>query len=80
MCDVIGLLTDGPLPAVDASIDLTPLVAQCPRCRRYICTRHAEPVKVHLSEGGWLPRLLGLKTRCLCCPFDPGVALGMHDH
>lgn len=49
------------------------LVGQCPRCHRFLCARHGEP----LDRRGRRPRKLftrGLLT--ICCPFDPGVPLG----
>lgn len=49
------------------------LIGQCPRCHRFLCARHGEP----LDRRGRRPRAFlarGLLT--ICCPFDPGVPLG----
>jgi hypothetical protein len=61
-CDVCGregLFVEVHLPGGPESGE-TRSTAQCPRCRRFICSRHFEPL-----PGGRLG-----------CPFDPGVTLG----
>ncbi len=60
-CDVCGRkgpYAEGPLPDGPPSGEAGWTV-QCPRCRRFICSRHLEP----LPDGR------------LGCPFDPGVFL-----
>jgi hypothetical protein len=52
------------------------VVAQCPRCFRFICSDHGE--KLDLSgRKSWLSfdRAKGGDVT-ICCPFDPGVPLG----
>jgi hypothetical protein len=64
VCDVCnreGEFDPSPLRLAAGPAAARPMiVGQCPRCHRFICSRHAEP----LPDG-----LLG-------CPFEPGVPLG----
>lgn len=80
VCGASGLLVDSRI-YVDAAEESTLLLGQCPRCRRYICSRHGE--KLHLSEEGrksWFSLSRRQWTSLvLCCPFDPGVALNDQD-
>ena len=78
VCGAIGLLTEGPLPVEDSGLEVT-VVAQCPRCQRFFCTRHTEPQRIRRPGASYLGRLFGLRIRCLCCPFDPSVPLGVRE-
>jgi hypothetical protein len=54
------------------------VVAQCPRCLRFICSDHSERLDLApKTKSSWF----GLKRQeagelTLCCPFDPCVPLG----
>jgi hypothetical protein len=66
VCDVCrreGEFETSPLQIAAEAGSTRPLVVgQCPRCHRFICSRHAEP----RADGR------------LGCPFDPGIPLGDH--
>jgi hypothetical protein len=76
-CDVCGrraMLVEGLIqvrPGDDLGEPL--LIGQCPRCHRFLCSRHGEPLDPH---GRRRRPVLGRGLLTLCCPFDPGVPLG----
>jgi len=55
-----------------------PVVAQCARCLRYICSEHSEPLELAPRPWYSFGRRTGAELT-MCCPFDPGVPLGDHD-
>jgi hypothetical protein len=78
VCGGEGFLADGRI-FLDAGGDEGPrFIGQCPRCQRFICTRHCEKLDPAGGKGkSWLP--FGRSkpaTVVACCPFDPGTALG----
>lgn len=81
VCGVSGLLVEGRIPVTGGMPSGLLSIAQCPRCKRFICDRHGE--KLALSAGSARSLFsFGAKKPAgltLCCPFDPGVALGDPD-
>lgn len=54
------------------------VVAQCPRCLRFICSEHGEKLDLSGQKSkSWFglgkPKETDLTV---CCPFDPGIPLG----
>jgi hypothetical protein len=81
VCGTVGFLVEGRIQMDSEAPAESVLVAQCPRCKRFICSRHGE--KLALSAG---PKssIFSFGTKkpaalTVCCPFDPGVALGDPD-
>jgi hypothetical protein len=81
VCGAAGLLVEGRVYVTAESQAGPVLIAQCPRCKRFICSLHgekldlsAQPKKSLFSFGAKRPINL-----TVCCPFDPGVALGDPD-
>jgi hypothetical protein len=79
VCNGIGLLVEGRIVvSTDHSDGQIAFISQCPRCKRFICTKHCE--KLDLSDKGkksfFLFRSRRPTTLTACCPFDAGVILG----
>jgi hypothetical protein len=51
-----------------------PIVAQCARCLRYVCSDHSEMLDLGRRWFSFGRRKNADLT--MCCPFDPGVPLG----
>jgi hypothetical protein len=82
VCGATGLLVEGRIfIAKDTGGPV--LIGECPRCRRFICSQHGE--KLDLSGQKKKKSFFGLGSRrepesfTVCCPFDPGIALGDPD-
>ena len=52
------------------------VVAQCPRCFRFICTRHSENLDLTRRAALFSFGRRATGNLVACCPFDPGVPLG----
>ena len=72
VCGAAGILAEDHilLPPGDRGAHL---IGQCPRCHRFICSRHAELLDLG-GRRGWFSRKPKMLTAC--CPFDPEVPLG----
>jgi hypothetical protein len=69
VCDRPGAAVTGPV-RFDPTIRGSFLVAQCPRCRRFVCVEHAEGVPASAAVPSGDPVMVAH------CPFDIGVPLG----
>ncbi|HEV8600554.1 MAG TPA: hypothetical protein VGQ69_14435 [Gemmatimonadales bacterium] len=49
------------------------LIGQCPRCHRFICSRHGELLDLS-GKRRWPWQ--GSRPLTVCCPFDPDTPLG----
>lgn len=80
VCGATGILSEGRIFLDPAGHQGVRFIGECPRCQRFICDRHCEPVDVTGEGGSWLS-FLRSKPRALaaCCPFDPGTILGDKD-
>jgi hypothetical protein len=74
VCGDAGYLEDGPI-VVTEDDEGPPSIGQCRRCRRFICSRHAEPLDLQARPRRWFGKP-SPGPRTLCCPFDRGVLLG----
>ena len=74
VCRSVGLLVEDRIHVTPAAGQEGPLfVGQCPRCNRFICAEHGEPLDL-TGRRRWPWRKPDSLT--VCCPFDPGVPLG----
>ncbi len=78
VCGAAGTLVEGRVHGRGDAADGTLLVARCPRCKRFVCGRHGEWLDLSpQARGAHLARgTVPAAEPTLCCPFDPGVALG----
>jgi hypothetical protein len=77
VCGGAGYLVDGPIELPPGEWEGPPSIGQCPRCHRFICVFHGEPLAAKQDERRGLFRKRGPEgPRTVGCPFDPGVALG----
>jgi hypothetical protein len=76
VCGSAGYLVDAPIVLTGEGTDGPPSIAQCPRCQRFICSLHGEPLDLTGERRRGLFRKPGSETLTICCPFDRGVALG----
>ena len=79
VCGRIGLLVDRLLyvgrDTDHGEGDAASIVGQCPRCRRYLCTAHAEQARSQHDVPAGVAWRRGEAVLALC-PFDVGVPLG----
>lgn len=78
VCGATGILSEGRIflnPGGDQSVRF---IGECPRCQRFICDRHCEPLDLSGKPAGLWFSFGKQKPRVLvaCCPFDPGTPLG----
>jgi hypothetical protein len=73
-CRKRAIALDGPIYVDPERNERAVLVAECPRCRRWLCNAHGEPLSGRVTEA---ERTLGLAA--LGCPFDYDVLLGCED-
>jgi hypothetical protein len=52
------------------------LIGQCVRCKRFICSGHAELLDLS-GKRSWFRSKSKMLTAC--CPFDPDVPLGIRE-
>jgi hypothetical protein len=76
VCGGAGYLADGPIVVPERQPEGPPSVGQCPRCHRFICSYHGEPIDLTKEERkGIFRKRGGDGVRTICCPFDRGVPL-----
>lgn len=78
VCDQRGLLVDSQIRTnIEGGNASLLLIAQCERCRRFICASCGEQIDPADLTGHWLTRRFRRSSiRVVCCPFDPCVPLG----
>jgi hypothetical protein len=79
VCGDAGLLVEGRVYVTGEAAAGPALIARCPRCKRFICSRHGEKLDLSTPEKRPLFSFGGKKAPAsltVCCPFDPGVPLG----
>lgn len=77
VCGGAGYLADGPMVMPEGDWEGPPSVGQCPRCHRFVCSYHGEPLDLTQGERkGLFGKRAGGGPRTICCPFDRGVPLG----
>jgi hypothetical protein len=78
VCNRRGLLVEGQIRVnADGGSENLLLIAQCHRCRRFVCAADGERLDPAGLSGHWLTRPFRRSAmRVVCCPFDPGVPLG----
>lgn len=77
VCGGAGYLVDGPIVLPVGEWEGPPNIGQCPRCHRFICSFHGEPLDLTGTERKGRFRKRGPEgPRTVCCPFDRGVPLG----
>lgn len=82
VCGATGLLVEGRVFAAKDTTGGPVFIGECPRCRRFICNRHGEKLDLSPPQKRSFFGLGGRKEPgrfTVCCPFDPGVALGDPD-
>ena len=81
VCGGQGLLADSPIYVGPDDGGGISMIGQCPRCNRFICSRHGEKLDLTRErKSTWFPvRRHKAGVLVLCCPFDPGVALNDED-
>ncbi len=82
VCGKRGLLVESHIQVGLSEAEMTgPLmIGHCPRCQRFICSRHGEKLDPAKLRGSWLTKFFRRSSvRVVCCPFDPGVPLGVAD-
>lgn len=73
VCGTGGLLVEDRIEVAPGDGASGPVfIGQCPRCHRFICSRHGEPLDLS-GKRRWFRRP---RTLTVCCPFDPDVPLG----
>lgn len=72
VCGTTGWWTEGRIEISNEPPAGPPRIGQCPRCHRFVCEDHGEPLRI--SARGRTVRFGG--TRVVGCPFDPDVPLG----
>ena len=73
VCGSGGLLVEDRIQVAPGGGAGPVFIGQCPRCHRFICSRHGELLDLS-GKRRWpwqRPR-----TVTVCCPFDPDVPLG----
>jgi hypothetical protein len=76
VCGTAGYLVDGRIVVTGEEGQGPPSVGQCPRCLRFVCSRHGEPLAITGGERRGLLRRSPSGPMTICCPFDRGVPLG----
>jgi len=82
VCGAAGLLVEGRIYVTEETPSGPVFIAQCPRCKRFICSRHGEKIDLSVQPKKSLFSFGAKKAPVnltVCCPFDPGVALGDPD-
>lgn len=82
VCGASGLLVEGRVFVTEGQPPGPVFVARCPRCKRFVCSKHGEKLDLSAPEKKGLFGLGGKKgpvNLTVCCPFDPGVPLGDPD-
>lgn len=76
VCGVEGLVVDSEIRiSDDSSFEFEPLfIAQCPLCKRFICSKHSERLSQESSRSFLRPKSAIVIAGC---PFDPGIPLGV---
>ena len=82
VCGAAGLLVEGRVYVQENQPPGPVFIARCPRCKRFVCSQHGEKLDLSATEKKGLFGFGGKKAPAnltVCCPFDPGVALGDPD-
>jgi hypothetical protein len=76
VCKAWGTAALTPIYVSGGTGESNGLVAQCPRCFRWLCNLHSEPLR---ERGAAEHRSRQSNLLVLGCPFDPDVMLGSRD-